>query len=325
MELTLPALLIASKNMKEEKKEEKIETDRSLEKYNTMRLKSIADFFLRAKDKEDIVKGVSFAREKGIPFFILGAGSNVIFPSRYEGLVILMANNNFKVIEEESSVKVFAESGAYLPRVSVSVDEKLGKGLEWAGGVPGSVGGAVRGNAGAFNGFMADCVKRVVALNTVSLEEEVFQNKDCLFGYRESVFKKEGKYIILEVEMKFPKKEEQNGKQKEYMDYREKNHPIKPSAGSVFKNPEVDENFYYSFPETEKFKELGFVPARFLIEGCGLAGFSVGEAQVSEKHANFIVNKGDATREDIKKLISIIKQKVKEKFGISITEEVKIV
>ncbi len=305
--------------------EKKIRDNYHLEKYNTMRLKSVADFFLRAEDKKDIIEGVKFAKDKDIPFFILGAGSNVIFPPKYEGIVILMANNNFSVVEEKSLIKVFAESGAYLPTVSASVDEKLGKGLEWAGGVPGSVGGAVRGNAGAFDGFMADCVKRVVALNTTLLEEEVFQNKECFFKYRESVFKKKRRYVVLEVEMEFPKKDEQDGKQKEYMDYREKNHPIGPSAGSFFKNLEADESFYHSFPETEKFRDLGFVPARFLIENCGLSGFSIGGAQVSEKHADFIINKGDATQEDIKKIISAIKEKVKDKFGISIIEEVEII
>jgi UDP-N-acetylmuramate dehydrogenase len=295
-----------------------------LKKYNTMRICSVADYFIEATSKEDLIEGIKHAKEKNLNFLVIGGGSNIIFPEKYEGVVILLATKKI-FLEEKEKIYLEADAGVFLPDLALLVNQKMGKGLEWAGGVPGTVGGAIRGNAGAFDDFTKDCVLKVKALNTDSLKEEVFDNKDCQFAYRESIFKKNKNYIILKAEMAFFKKEKDDGKFEEYLNYREKNHPKEPSSGSIFKNPVVDNDFYNHFDETKKFKKLGFVPMRFLIEKVGLKGVKIGGAKISEKHPNFIINENSATGEDVKKLINLVKEKIKEDFNIEVQEEVEII
>ncbi len=304
---------------------EKIKRDFSLKAHNTMRLESVARYFLKAESEKEVANGVAYARDKKLPFLVIGRGSNIILPPVYSGMIILMAIDTFKVTEEDGKVVLYSLAGAYLPEVARKVTEKKGKGMEWAGGVPGTVGGAVRGNAGAFDSSTSDYLKEVKALDTETLEEKTFSKEECLFGYRNSIFKKEGKHIILSAKMEFPKKNKEDGKFQEYLDYRKKRHPSLPSAGSFFKNPEVGEEFYANYPEAEKFRELGFVPAAFLIEKCGLKGEKIGGAEISEKHAVFLVNSGEATKKDVERLSSLVKKRIKEKFGIDIEEEVEVI
>ncbi len=296
----------------------------SLEDYNTTLIKSNARYFFEAESVEDIIDVLSFVKEKKCPLFILGKGSNVIFQGDYPGLVLVVGNKKFTVEKRGSVVYLEAGAGSFLPDVARAVSSAGGKGFEWAGGVPGSIGGAVRGNAGAFNDYTGDYLKKVEVVNTETLEKESFEGESCLFDYRESIFKKDKKYIITRVEMEFPVKEE-DGKFEEYLLYREKNHPQEPSSGSVFKNPRVEDDFYKKHPETEKFKELGFVPMRFLTESCGLAGKKIGGAKISQKHPNFIINDGGATGGDVVSLINLAKEKIEEKYGIIVEAEVEIV
>jgi UDP-N-acetylmuramate dehydrogenase len=297
----------------------------SLKEYNTMCLDSTARYFLDVEKEEDLIEGLKHVKENNIDFLVIGGGSNIIFPEKYNGLVIFLKMKNYQIKEMGEKIILSADAGLSLPDASKAVNEKLGKGLEWAGGVPGTIGGAVRGNAGAFNDFMADCVLEVEALNVDTLEKEFFKNEECHFDYRESIFKKEKKYIVLKVVMEFSKKEKDDGIFEKYLNYRKENHPEEPSSGSVFKNPVVGDDFYEKFKETEKFRELGFIPMRFLIEKCGLKGEKKGGAKISEKHANFIINEKDATGEDVKHLISLIKKRVKERFQIDVQEEVEII
>jgi UDP-N-acetylmuramate dehydrogenase len=302
----------------------KIEKNKLLKNYNTMRVNCVADYFLKVEKKEDILMGLDFSKEKKLPFLIVGRGSNLILPSRYNGVVIFLGMDNFEIERDGSSVNLVTGAGAYLPKLSYELKKHKGEGLEWAGGVPGSVGGAVRGNAGAFGSSVSDYVKKVKTVNISNLEEQVFDNKDCQFNYRESFFKKNKNLIVLEVEMIFPFQEKENNKFNEYLEYRREKHPLQPSAGSVFKNIETTDSLSLNFPEiAEKFKES--VPAGFLIESCGLKGEKVGGAEVSLKHANFIVNQGDASGEDVVGLIEKVKQRVGEEYGVELEEEVEIV
>lgn len=305
--------------------EEKVKRFFSLEKFNTMGLFSVADFFVEAKNKEDICNAIKFAKEKNISFFILGKGSNVLFPEKYHGVVIFITNTEIKKEEKKESVVFSVDAGASLPFFAQETVNSKTEGLEWAGGVPGSVGGAVRGNAGAFGNFIGDVITKVEALNTETMEVEIFQKKDCFFDYRESIFKKEKKYVILRVELEFPLGDGGKEKMKEYLDYRKERHPQEPSSGSVFKNPKINNDFYEKYPETKKFQQLGFVPVGYLIESCGLKGKTIGGAKVSEKHSNFIINTGRATQKDILDLISIIKEEVEKNFGVCLEEEVEVV
>ncbi len=302
-----------------------LEENISLKEHNTMQIDSVAKYFLKADSEERLIEGIKYAKEKKIPFLVIGGGSNIILPQKYEGMIILIAMDKYEIEERDQKIVFHAEAGVTLPNAAILVDNVMGKGLEWAGGVPGTIGGAVRGNAGAFGDFMADCVSLVEAFNTDNLEKEKFNKEECQFGYRESVFKKKKNYIILRVEMEFVKKEEDDKKLEEYLEYRKENHPTEPSSGSIFKNPVVEDEFYIQFKEAEKFKKLGFVPMRFLIEECGIKGERRGGARISEKHANFIINEGSAKREDIKELLVLVKKKIKERFDIEVHEEVEII
>jgi UDP-N-acetylmuramate dehydrogenase len=181
-------------------------------------------------------------------------------------------------------------------------------GIEWAVGIPGSVGGAVYGNAGSFEKSMKDIVKEVRVYDIKENKIKNLNNKLCNFSYRESVFKKTKKYIIISVVLKFKKnnKKEIKNNIKNYLIYKKRVQPLNyPSAGSVFKNPK------------------GFSAAK-LIEDCGLKGKIIGGAKISEKHANFIVNFDNAKAEDVKKLIFLAKKLVKNKFKINLKEEINI-
>ncbi len=297
----------------------------SLKEYNTTKIDCTAKYFIEAKNNDELVNSIKYAKENNVDFLVLGGGSNLILPKIYEGLVIYISNKEYKVEEKDNKITLFAQAGAFLPDVSKSISYLSGSGFEWAGGVPGTIGGAVRGNAGAFGDFTADVLKEIEVLDVEELNLKTFKKEECFFDYRESIFKKEKKYIILSAEMEFLKKNGTIEKYKEYLDYRKKNHPKEPSSGSVFKNPKVPDSFYEEYKEVTKFKKLGFVPVRYLIERCGLAGKKIGGAQISLKHPNFIINIGSATSSDIKALINTIKENIKSKYDITIEAEVEII
>lgn len=188
--------------------------------------------------------------------------------------------------------------------VSAVADAGL-QGLEWAAGIPGTVGGAIRGNAGAFDGEMKDAVQEVEALDAGDLRFKIYNSRDCKFNYRDSVFKKNPNLIIFSCELHLKKgdKEKIKGKIKEHLDYRQLKHPKDPSAGSVFKNTES-------------------APTALLIHQCGLTGRQIGKAQISKKHSNFIINLGGAKAKDVLGLIDLAKKEVKNKLGVEIEEEI---
>jgi UDP-N-acetylmuramate dehydrogenase len=201
-------------------------------------------------------------------------------------------------------------------------EENSLSGLEWAAGIYGTVGGAIRGNAGAFGGQILDVVKIVEYFDIQKEKIEQCGIKECFFDYRTSIFKKNKNFIILSCELELKKGEKENIKQKidNYKSYRAEHHPLNyPSAGSVFKNPEPTEKIIKDYPEIVK---NGVVPAGFLIEQAGLKGKVIGGAQISEKHCNFIINLGNATAKDILELIKIAKENVENKFKINLEEEI---
>ncbi len=297
----------------------------SLKEYNTTKLDCNARYFVAVNNKEDVVNALRFAKEKKVEVIILGGGSNIILPKVYNGLVIHISNRRYKVEETEKKVLLDAQAGAYIPDISKDVSFLGGSGFEWAGGVPGTIGGAVRGNAGAFGDFMADYLKKIEVLDIDTFEVSFLNKEECQFDYRESIFKRNRKYIILSAKMEFNKSNEAKDRYKEYLEYRRKNHPLEPSSGSVFKNPKVADSFFVEYKKTSKFTELGFVPMRYLIEECGLIGKKQGGAQISTKHPNFIINTGGATSSDVEKLIDIIKKNIKDKYKIIVEPEVEVI
>jgi len=298
-----------------------------LKDYTTFKIGGPARYFFVAKNKEDLKNAILWAKKKRLPFFILGVGSNVLFSDKgFNGLVIKLQNTQYEI----RNTKVVAEAGVPLQKLVLETAKKGVSGLENLAGILGTLGGAIWGNAGAFGREIGDLVEEVKVLDAGSskLEVKKLRNKDCKFGYRDSIFKRKKNWIILEatLRLKKGKKKEIEEKIKEFLRLRKEKQPLEfPSAGSVFKNVPIEK-----VPKEirEKFKEKiknGFLPAGVLIEAVGLKGFQIGGAKISEKHANFIVNVGKAKASDVKELIEKIKKEVKKKFKIQLEEEIKLV
>ncbi len=278
-----------------------------LSNHTTFKIGGPAKYFCVARNKKDLIKAVKKAKELKMPFFILGKGSNVLALDKgFNGIVIKIHNS--KLIIHNSGI--YVEAGVKLEDlVKLSIKKSL-TGLEWAVGIPGTVGGAVYGNAQAFGTKMSDIIKSVEIFDAKTLKIKTLTKKKCDFSEKHTVFKKNKDLIILSsvIKLKNGKKKEIQKRIKKHLDYRKKNHPWKfPSAGSVFVN------------------KTGGPSSAHLIEKCGLKGTKVGGAKVSEKHAGFIVNTGEAKARDVLKLIKIIKQKVKSKFRIDLEEEIQII
>ncbi|SCA58409.1 UDP-N-acetylenolpyruvoylglucosamine reductase [Chlamydiales bacterium SCGC AB-751-O23] len=276
-----------------------LEEEVSLKRYSTFQIGGRARFFLIAKSVESIQEGILWARSKGIPFFILGKGSNCLFSDKgYEGLVIL---NKVDFLEQQGpSFKVGAgHSFSHLGTIS----SKMGySGLEFAAGIPASVGGAVFMNAGANGAETFD------SLQSVDFVDESghlvhFEKKDLQFSYRFSSFQKL-KGSVVSATFLLTESRDSRKKQLEIISNRKDSQPLKdPSAGCIFKNPSL--------------KSAGF-----LIEDTGLKGKCFGGAKVSTLHANFIINKGEATAEDVKALAKHVQEEVKQKHNIQLQSEV---
>ncbi len=289
--------------MKIEKELPKIQKNISLAEHTNFKIGGRARYFFSARTKKDLLSAVNAAKKFKLPFFILGGGSNLLVSDRgYKGLVVKCQMSKLRF----QKLKIYAEAGVPLSSVASKAKERGLGGLEWAAGIPGTVGGAVFGNTGAFGKSMEDGVKEVEVFDIYDLKFKIFGKKDCRFNYRDSIFKKRKNLIIFSTVIKLKKgnKKEIQKKIKEYLDRKKTTQPLNfLSAGSVFKNP-------------------GRFFAAKLIDECGLKGKKVGRAKISEKHANFIVNLGKARAKDVKKLINLTKQRVKNKFGIILEEEI---
>ncbi len=293
-----------------------------LAQYTSFNIGGPADYFFQAQTKRDLIKAVEAAIAIKLPFFILGKGSNVLASDEsYRGLVIKVKSKKSKVKSYDSGIEIVYEAGALLKDLVAKTAELNLAGLQWAAGIPGTIGGALRGNAGAFAKSIGDSVKEVEVLEILDNKTEIkkYSKKECNFSYRNSIFKKKRNLIILSVVFQLRKgdNEKIEKQTKENLDHRRINHPLNfPSAGSVFKNP-----------APVRRKELGrgkphFIQAAQLIEKCGLKGKKIGQAQISEKHCNFIINLGGAKAEDVKKLINLAREKVKQKFKINLEKEI---
>jgi len=275
----------------------------SLADYTTFRIGGEARYFYTAKDKEKAVKALLLAKELNLPFFVLGGGSNILIAD--DGFKGLVVSFQFSDIDFKDN-KIFCGAGLSLALLLSEAAKKGLSGLEWGAGIPGTVGGAIRGNSGAFGDSMVSAINKVEVFNLASKKTENYSQEDCSFDYRESVFKRRPELVILSAELELKKgdKKEIKEKMKECMDYRQETQPLGfPSAGSIFKNP----------PD---------MPAGQLIEKCGLKGKKIGGAQISEKHANFIVNVNQAKAADVIHLIELAKQEVMDRFNVNLEEEI---
>ncbi|CEK35953.1 UDP-N-acetylenolpyruvoylglucosamine reductase [[Clostridium] sordellii] len=264
-----------------------------------------ADFLLKPKTEDEIKKLIEFLKNENIPYIVIGNGSNLLVKDGgIRGVVIKIADN-FNKFEIEDT-KVIAQSGALLSFMGKAILNKSLTGFEFAAGIPGTLGGAIAMNAGAYGGEMKDIVKSVRLMDSKGNIIEL-SNKEMEFEYRRSLISKSD-YIVLSaiMELKEGNFDEIKGYMKELTKSRVTKQPLNlPSAGSTFKRPE------------------GHFAAK-LIEDSGLKGLTLGGARVSEKHSGFVVNIGDAKAKDIIELINVVKSTVYSKFGVMLEEEVKI-
>lgn len=273
--------------------------DISLKKYNTYRLDVKCDYLVFPKDIDEVVKLISFLKENNYKYLVLGNGSNVIFKNnRYNGVVIKLSK--LDKIEFDGD-KVVVGAGVALSKLAnMAINNSL-SGLEFSVSIPGEIGASVSMNAGAYNESFSDVFVSAKVL-TPKLEIIELTNEDMDFSYRNSFIKKNKDYIVLEVVLKLKpgNKEEMNAVIEKRFEKRKATQPLEyPSAGSVFRNPE------------------GMYAGK-LIEDANLKGYSIGGAMISDMHANFIINKDNATGEDIINLINLAKDKVKENNNIDL-------
>jgi len=284
---------------------ENVFADEPMSHHTTFKIGGNADWFLLPKTKEQLSQILRAVNDAGLPCFILGNGSNLIVGDKgIRGVVICLKKmDSIKVCGDE----IYAEAGAILSRVSSAAVGASLTGTEFSSGIPGSVGGAVFMNAGAYDHEMKEIIKAVQYMDMQGNFYEISGEK-CEFGYRISKFAK-GAYIILGCTLKLKpgNVDEIKAQIADYTQRRVSKQPIeKPSAGSTFKRP------------------TGYF-AGGLIEQAGLKGYSVGGAQVSEKHAGFVINTGGATAEDVLNLIDYIKKTVFEMSGVVLEPEVKMI
>jgi UDP-N-acetylmuramate dehydrogenase len=303
-----------------------IQKNISLAQYTTFKIGGPAENFVVVKSIEEVQEAISFAKENSLAIFILGGGSNLLISDDgIKGLVIKLDLD--KIDFQDAEVKVGA--GVILAFLLNQALAKNLTGLEFAAGIPGTVGGAVRGNAGTFGKGMNDVVVSIKYLDE-NFDLQEMTNEQANFAYRHSIFK-EKKYIILETTLNLEKGdiEEVKNLVKERLATRQANHPNKPSAGCIFKNIDfstVDiDDLAKRGIEIEKFSAHKKIPAGYLIEKAGLKGKLIGGAQVSEQHANYIINTDNATAENVIMLTSLIKQQIRDKYGVQLMEEVQFV
>ena len=277
----------------------------SMANHTTYKIGGKADIFVIPQNKEELIYCIKVCRENRAEYFILGRGSNLLVSDDgFRGVIINIEDNISKI--EVNDDEIYAEAGAGLINVSYKAYINSLSGMEFACGIPGTVGGAVYMNAGAYGGEMKQIVTEVEVLDQNN-EVKVIYNDEMRFDYRYSAIQ-DANYVVLSVKIKLTKgeKEEIKNIRERLRLHRQNGQPLDlPNAGSVFKRPE------------------GHYPGK-MIEDAGLKGYTIGGAQISEKHANFIVNTGDATAKNVIELIKYIQDEVYILYGVQLKAEVKV-
>lgn len=317
------------KVLKEKLPSANIKLNEPMKLHTSFKIGGPADFFITANNIQEIREVVNIAKENNLPLKVVGNGTNLLVKDNgFRGIILKTnlqeikitktknkdeINTKYKINEMESSINckeeyiVNVQSGMALGKLAqILLKNEIG-GFEFASGIPGTIGGAIKMNAGAYGGEFKDIIQDVIYLNEQN-DIVVIQNTQCDFSYRHSLFSNKD-YIILGCNLKLYKDTKENIKNKldENLQSRREKQPIEyPSAGSTFKRGE------------------DFITAK-LIDECGLKGYTIGGAQVSEKHAGFIINKNNATAEDVISLIKHVTEIVYEKTGKKINLEIEII
>lgn len=308
--------------------------------YTTFKIGGLARYFAEASAAEEIKELYSWARSSvGGRVFVLGGGSNVLISDKgFDGLVIKIKGSELQVENE----RVETGAGVSLGKIAAEVAGVGLSGLEWSVGIPGTVGGAVCDNTGAFTREMSESVEAVEVLSLEDLSIKKFTKTDCGFSYRDSIFKKTGKFVILSAILKLT--ESDTAEVRERM----KNYAVERAssfsgagqkcAGCFFKNVEwsclslrksdfrsTKEEIFQKFPELVQFSNKPKISTAFLIESVSLKGKKIGGAMVSDKHANFLVNTGNASAKNVRDLSDLVKEKISERYNFKLEEEVCLV
>ena len=284
--------------------EDRVFTEEAMSQHTTFKIGGPADYFLMPDKGEDVGRVIKICKEKEIPYFILGNGSNLLVgDGGYRGAVIQIYRNMSSVTVEGNEIT--AQAGALLSAVAAAAKNASLTGFEFAGGIPGTIGGAVVMNAGAYGGEMKDVLTEVTVMNA---EGEIFTlpTEELELGYRTSIIKTAG-YIVLEAKIRLKEGDPEVIREtmKDLTIRRTTKQPLEyPSAGSTFKRPE------------------GYFAGKLIMDS-GLAGYQVGGAQVSEKHCGFVINAGDATARDVRTLMDNVRDIVYKKYGVTLEPEVK--
>lgn len=302
----------------------------------------VAKTVLDVSSKEDVYEALTYIKNNGITdVFVLGLGSNLLFSDEgYDGVIIrfLSQDDGMGVrLLDDNIVESFA--GEFLDSVIQFGFEHNLTGLEWAGGLPGTVGAAVRGNVGAFGGEIKDSFVKAhcIQLSENGEFEEITLNRDDMdFAYRSSKVKTD-KLIVISAQFQLTEASQEkllNAREEYYENvrYRQEKHPLDyPNCGSIFKNISKQEEVERIIESWDDVREMvegkwhGKVSMGYVIDRLGFKGRQIGEAQVSEKHQNFIINKGGATASDVKNIIAEIEEEMQENFGFTPEVEIEIV
>jgi UDP-N-acetylmuramate dehydrogenase len=297
--------------------------------YTSFKIGGPAKYFAEAESIDEIQEFCEWAHN--MPVFVLGGGSNVLISDKgLNGLVIRIENCKLKIV----NCSVCVDTGALLSKLVSETTNAGLSGLEWAIGIPGTVGGAVCGNAGAFGEAISGVIKSVNVLDINNITIKQYNNLNCNFSYRESVFKHDPKLIILDavLALKKEKPDAIKGRMKNCFKQRTGSFAQgQKCAGCFFKNLEwkrkdIDKEYILSnFPELRKFADKPKISAGFLIDFLGFKGKRIGDAMVSDKHANFILNVGSAKAEQVMMLAGLIKNKIFSHYGFALEEEVQLI
>lgn len=275
-----------------------------MSKHTTFRIGGPADFYLCPHSTKEVQQTVQICKEENLPYFILGNGSNLLVSDKgYRGVIIQLWKNFSDISVKDCCIT--AKAGALLSKVAAEALEEGLTGMEFASGIPGTIGGAVFMNAGAYGGEMKDIIKEVKVLDDQG-EIRVLSNEEMKLGYRTSIVKEKG-YTVLSAVLQLKKGDVSVIREtmEDLKNRRTSKQPLDmPSAGSTFKRPE------------------GYFAGKLIMDA-GLRGYQTGGAQVSEKHCGFVINKDNATAADVCRLLRDVQDKVKEQFGVTLEPEVK--
>lgn len=300
--------------------QDKLVRNELLARHTTFRIGGPAEYFVRAAARDELIRAVQWGRTQHLDIFILGNGSNILVSDAgVRGLVIenhadeivqreIRESDENRETENREKLRVVADSGASLPGLASRLARQGWRGLEWAIGVPATVGAAVVTNAGAHGGAVSDNLVRAEILDLQN-EARWWAREEMQYAYRSSFLKQHpNEYVVLRAEFELERDDAAAciARMNQYTEHRRKTQPTDPSIGSMFKNPPGDY-------------------AGRLIEAAGLKGERVGKVQVSQVHANFFVNTGGATASDVMRLVKLVKNTVREKYKVELELEIQLV